>query len=88
MLRGLGSILLDDEEQVVDEEFERETSILFLQISAIKTFEGLNLAKQELEILEHMTKLMAENNGQLPTPPAPEPVLHLVASFLTSIATL
>lgn len=45
-----------------------------MQISAIKSFEALHLAKQELEILEHMNKLMQENNGQLPKPPEPEPV--------------
>eukprot|EP01127_Copromyxa_protea_P015652 TRINITY_DN4540_c0_g1_i2.p1 TRINITY_DN4540_c0_g1~~TRINITY_DN4540_c0_g1_i2.p1 ORF type:complete len:323 (+),score=72.26 TRINITY_DN4540_c0_g1_i2:30-971(+) len=64
--------MLDDEE-ADDGEFERETSILLLQLSAIKTFEALNLVKQEIEILEHMIKLMSENNGQLPVVPKPEP---------------
>jgi hypothetical protein len=71
--------LLDDEEGGEDE-FERETSLFLLQISAIKTFEALHLAKQEIDILEHMVQLMSENNGQLPTPVAPEPVLTSLLS--------
>lgn len=85
-VKGLSSLILDDEEEVGDDEFERETSLLFLQISAINTFEALHLAKQELEILEHMAKLMNENNGQLPAPPPPpEPVTKETKSLLISI---
>jgi len=73
MEANLTTLDLEEEEGGVEDEFERETSILFLQSSALKTFESFHPIVQEIEILEHMAKLMEENNGVLPQPPAPEP---------------
>jgi len=63
---------IDDDD---DSEFERETSLLFLQQSALAAMDNIKLIAEEINILEHMMKAMADNNGKLPDrPPEPERV--------------
>jgi len=44
-----------------------------LENQAVKTIDSLSSLNQEIEILEHMSKLMESNGGKLPTLPPPEP---------------
>eukprot|EP01126_Amoeba_proteus_P031643 TRINITY_DN309_c0_g1_i8.p1 TRINITY_DN309_c0_g1~~TRINITY_DN309_c0_g1_i8.p1 ORF type:complete len:331 (+),score=89.80 TRINITY_DN309_c0_g1_i8:63-1055(+) len=68
--RGLN--ISDLEEEPVEDEFERETSILMLRLNSMKTLEAINVIRQEVDMLEQITKLMSENGGNIPKPTEPE----------------
>uniref|UniRef100_A0A6B2L9C4 TAP42-like family protein n=1 Tax=Arcella intermedia TaxID=1963864 RepID=A0A6B2L9C4_9EUKA len=63
----------DANEDKDDDETERKISILLLELNSIKAIDSVVALKQEIEIVEHMSKLMEQNGGKLPPPPKPEP---------------
>jgi len=62
-----------DEENEKDNEFERKISLLLIENNVIKAIDTIISLKQEIEIVDHMSKLWSQNDGKLPQRPAPEP---------------
>eukprot|EP01126_Amoeba_proteus_P031639 TRINITY_DN309_c0_g1_i13.p1 TRINITY_DN309_c0_g1~~TRINITY_DN309_c0_g1_i13.p1 ORF type:complete len:144 (+),score=49.27 TRINITY_DN309_c0_g1_i13:775-1206(+) len=43
-----------------------------LRLNSMKTLEAINVIRQEVDMLEQITKLMSENGGNIPKPTEPE----------------
>lgn len=74
---------IQDEDGVADdqdEESERETSLLQIELETMKAVEQTQMLQQEVDLLEHAASIPRDQRQQGPRPPPPDVMQHLLGA--------